>query len=148
MPTPTGHRLLEQNKPDAVALDHLPRVARYLTTYDDESTGETQHVLYWDVIVQSMEAAAWLAQRGPLPTDPTQAQIDAAIAAIQQDATAATAAAAQLRQQIITLAQSAVGVRVDLLTAPQVRALFAIILWEAGALKNDLTIRPLSEWVR
>ena len=44
--------------------------------------------------------------------------------------------------------QSAVGKAYDALTAEQVRALFAKMLWEAGALNNDGTVKPLGEWVR
>lgn len=131
--------LLPQSVADLVSRDHLPRQA----TADDA----IQHVLYWDSIVRSMEASAWLATRGPLPTDPTQQESDAAVLALQQAAQQAQADAAQLRQQVVTIAQSAVGVRVDLLTAPQVRALFAAVLWQEGALKPDLTIRPLADWI-
>lgn len=53
-----------------------------------------------------------------------------------------------LRQQIRQTAQSAVGVRVDLLTAAQVRALFAILLFREGALDRTGAVRPLAQWVR
>lgn len=127
---------------DLVALDGLPRVAMA----DDT----TQHVLYLDVgpLPRSMLATDWLATRGPLPTEPTQQEIADAIAARETARQAALAEAATLRLAIITLAQSAAGARVDQLTAGQVRALFAILLWEEGALKNDLTVRALSEWVK
>jgi hypothetical protein len=126
---------------NAVTRDRLPRVA----DADDGS----RHVLYMEngsPLPQSMLAADWLAQRGPLPTEPTQAESDAAVLAIAQAAAQAATDAAQLRQQILTLAQSAVGVRVDNLTAGQVRALVAILLRKADALNNDLTIRPLADW--
>ena len=127
----------------AVERDGLPRQA-----VDLNGSGTT-HVLYRDGrLVRSMLAADWLAQRGPLPTDPTQAQIDAAILARQQATQQALADAAQLRQQVLTIAQSAVGVRVDGLTTRQLQAVLAILLRKEGALNPDLTIRPLSDWVR
>lgn len=127
---------------DLVALDGLPRVA----VADDAS----QHVLYLDggALPLSMLASAWLATRGPLPNDPTPAEIDAAILAREAARQAAVADAAALRQQVLTIAQSAVGIRVDQLTAGQVRALFAVLLHKEGALKADLTVRALSEWVK
>lgn len=132
--------LLPQAIADLVATDGLPRQV----VADDGS----RHVLYIEnAIVRSMEAAAWLAQRGALPTDPTQTEIDAAILARQQASQQAQAGAAQLRQQVLDLARNAVGVRVDLLTAAQVRTLFAIVLWQEGALAADLTVRPLADWV-
>lgn len=125
----------------AVERDGLPRLA----SYDDQS----QHVLYWDAPhVRSMLAADWLAQRGPLPIDPTPEQSAAAVLARQQAAQQAQADAMQLRQQILGLAQSAVGVRVDGLNARQIQALLAILLRKEGALANDLTIRPLADWIR
>ena len=130
---------------DSVRADGLPRVVSAI----DQDDTISQHVLYLDGdVVRSMLAADWLATRGPLPALPTQQEIDAAIAAREQARLAALADAAALRQAILTIAQSAVGVRADLLTAVQLRALFAIVLWQAGALKNDLTVRPLAEWVK
>jgi hypothetical protein len=86
--------------------------------------------------------------RDPNTTKPTKAQLDAEWAAYQQEQADAQTAATNLRNQIITIAQSAVGVRVDQLTAAQVRALNAIELWQKGALNNDLTVKPLAQWVR
>ena len=149
MPEATSYSLLEPEKHSAVERDRLPRVARYRTGHNDGTEGETLHVLYWGgAIVQSMRDTEWLTQRGPLPTDPTQGETDVAVAAIAQADQQARQDAAQLRQQLLNLAQSAVGVRVDALTAVQVRALFALILRQEGALNNDLTIRPLADWAR
>lgn len=125
----------------AVERDGLARVA----DYDDD----TRHVLYFNGgVVQSLSAADWLATRGPLPADPTPEQSAAAIAAREAAEQQAGQEAAALRQQVIVLAQSAVGVRADLLTAPQVRALQAILLWQAGALDKAGAVRPLVDWVR
>lgn len=52
------------------------------------------------------------------------------------------------RALVLDAAQEAVGVSVDALSAPQLRALVAILLWQADALTPDGTIRPLSDWIR
>lgn len=77
---------------------------------------------------------------------PTQAELEAAEAAYDAAQATQQQEATALRNQIVSIAQGAVGVRVDQLTAAQVRALQAILLWQAGALNNDLTIRPLGQW--
>lgn len=135
-------RLLDYTIHEAVQADGLPRVA----DYDDDS----RHVLYLNggSVVQSLTAAEWLATRGPLPVDPTPGESAAAIAAREAALAAALAAAATKRAQILAIAQSTVGIRADLLTNLQLRALFGIILWEAGALDGGLLVRPLAEWVR
>jgi len=131
---------LPQAIADFVTRDHLPRQA----TADDGSP----HVLYWGgAFVQSMESAAWLAQRGPLPADPTPAESDAAVTAIAQAVQQAQTDADTLRQQVRALAQSTIGMRIDaVFTTAQLRSLLAVLLWKAGALSNDLTIRPLADW--
>lgn len=148
MPEPTGHRNLEPEKHEVVAHDHLPRASRYLTTYDDGSSGETLHVLYWGgAVVQSMESAEWVAQRGALPGEPTQAEIDAALAAQAQATAQAQSDAAQLRQRVLGLANSAVGIQVDNLTAAQVRALVVLLLWKNGAIDRTGAVRPPADWL-
>lgn len=57
-------------------------------------------------------------------------------------------AAEDLRSRVIALAQSAVGVPLADLTAAQVKALLAVLLWSHGAVDNELKVRPLSEWVK
>lgn len=47
-----------------------------------------------------------------------------------------------------TVAQSAVGVAYGDLTAGQVKALLACLLFRVGAFNADGTVRPLSEWVK
>lgn len=126
----------------AVERDGLPRQAM------DLNGSGTTHVLYRENgLAHSMLADVWLAQRGALPADPTPAEIAAALAAQQQQDQQARTDAAQLRQQVLTLANSAAGVRVDALTAPQVRALVSLLLWQAGALNKDGTVRPLADWI-
>ena len=56
-------------------------------------------------------------------------------------------AAEDLRSRVLALAQSAVGVALNDLTAAQQRALIAVLLWKAGALTPDLKVRALSEWL-
>ena len=53
-----------------------------------------------------------------------------------------------LRSKVANLAQSAVGVRLSDLTPAQQRALVAVLLWKAGAVTADLTVKPLEEWER
>jgi GAF domain-containing protein len=81
----------------------------------------------------------------PQPDEATLAQAAADYLAA---AIAAEQARQQLRDQIKTLAQSAVGETLDNLTQAQLKSLVAILLWKAGAVANDLTINPLSDWVR
>lgn len=148
MAEPISYHLLEPEKWRAVERDGLSRVARYRTEYDDGTQGETQHVLYRDgALVRSMLAADWLAQRGPLPTDPTQTEIDAALAAQEAARVQAAADTAALRQRVLGLAGSAVGIQIDALTAGQVRALVALLLWKAGALDRNGAVRPLADWL-
>lgn len=121
----------------AVERDGLPRVAQY----DDG----VDRVLYLEgEIVHTMEARDW---PPPLPTDPTPAEIAAAIAARAAERAARSTEAAQLRQQVIARAQAVVGVRATDLTAAQLRDLFVAILWDAGALNPDLTVRALRDWM-
>jgi hypothetical protein len=115
--------LLPQSIADLVALDGQPRVA----TADDAS----EHMLFRDgAFVRSCLLADWPAEQLILAAN-EQARADAAA----------------LRQQVITIAQSAVGTRVDLLTAAQVRALIAVLLWKGGALDKSGVVRPLAEWL-
>jgi hypothetical protein len=129
--------LLSQTIADAVARDGLPRVA----TADDGSV----HVLFLEAnVVRSVLASDW---PQPLPTDPTPEEIAAAIAARAAAEQQARADAAALRQRIFTVAQSAVGQSIDALTAAQVRALVACLLYRAGAIDKAGTVQPLGEWL-
>lgn len=128
--------LLSHEIAQAVAQDGLPRV----TTADDDSV----HVLFLDGRqVRSMLAADWT---GPLPTDPTPAEIAAARAERDAQAVQDKADATALRTRVRTLAQSAVGIQIDALSAPQVRALIAILLHKQGAIDKSGAIRPLADW--
>lgn len=136
---------LDEDKSDLVSRDGFPRVVRG----HDEMGVATQHVQYESGgAVTSMLAAEWLAQRGPLPTDPTQAQIDAALAAQATADQQAQADAATLRQQVLVTLQSAVGVRFIDLTNAQLKAVVEALAWKAGALNPDTAVRPPIDWLR
>lgn len=53
-----------------------------------------------------------------------------------------------IRNAVIAAAQSAVGVSIADLTTIQRWGLMGILLWKAGAIKPDNTIRPLGEWAK
>lgn len=126
--------LLDYSIHQAVGRDGLPRVG----DYDDGS----RHVLYLDGdVVRSKTVEEWGA---PLPADPTPAESAAAIQARE----ARRDEARERRRVRIRLAQSAVGVHVKDLTASQRVALVELLLFRAGALDDDLAVRPLDEWVR
>lgn len=81
----------------------------------------------------------------PQPSDETInaaiALYDAAQAQRQADATA-------LRNQVLSLASGAVGKPLNTLVAGEVRALVAILLWQAGGVTGAGIVRPLAEWVK
>lgn len=86
--------------------------------------------------------AAWRLQAA----QPSEAELRAASDAYDAAQAQAASEAAALRTRVRTTAQSAVGVLITDLTAAQVRALLAVLLWKGGALDKDGRIRPLSEW--
>lgn len=88
--------------------------------------------------------AAWH-RTEPQPSD---TEIDTAIAAAKAAAQQAVTDAASLKQAIINQAQSAVGVLLTDLTAAQRNALVACLLWKAGALDKALKIKPLADWLK
>lgn len=75
-----------------------------------------------------------------------QARIDLLQAALQQFG--AGPAWGEMYNQIVSTAQSAVGVQLTSLTAGQRNALLALVLWDKKAIANDGTIRPLGKWVK
>jgi hypothetical protein len=97
---------------------------------DGAPTGRTERVVVFldEGRVRSIAEADYLAE---------QARVDAD-----------REAASQLRTQILQAAQSAVGVRLNDLTAAQRNGLIALLLWKEGGVKNDGTIAPLGEWLR
>lgn len=126
--------LIPQAIAEAVARDGLSRQA---VATDDGSL----HVLYLDgAAVRSMFAYDW---PPPLPSDPTEAEIAVAIAAREAADRQKEQDAAALRQRIRTAAQSAVGQSIDTLTAAQVRALLAVLLYRTGMLDKNGIVQPI-----
>jgi len=78
-----------------------------------------------------------------VPDDADESAIAAVVSAHEP---AAPTAGETLKAQVDSLASSAVGVRLDNLTAGQVRALMAELLIKEGAVATDMTVRPLGEW--
>jgi hypothetical protein len=66
----------------------------------------------------------------------------------QRPETAAEAERKAARAAVLAAAQSAVGVPVTALTAGQVRALVAALLFKEGGLDGAGVVRPLAGWVR
>lgn len=73
---------------------------------------------------------------------PTLTELQAAWQLVEADRQAADG----LRQTIRQTAQSAVGQRVDQLDNNQIKALLIVLLWQRGAVANDLAINPLPDW--
>lgn len=80
-----------------------------------------------------------------------QAEYDAQVAAEalrQQQETTRQADRQAARDLVLPIAQPAVGARFDALTTAQLRALLAILLWDAGALDKAGMVRDLTLWVK
>lgn len=78
----------------------------------------------------------------------TQADFDAADVIIAAHDPSVLTPTQQARANLIDVAQSAAGVSYADLTTAQLKALLAALLYQAGGLNNDLTVKPLSEWLR
>lgn len=114
----------------AHALRHLFPDADPRRDYQIEDDGNGPRIAFWYL---------------PDP-EPTPAELEAASAAFDAAKAQADTDAAQLRSQVISVANSAAGVLITNLTAVQVRALLAVLLWKNGALDRTGTVRPLVEW--
>lgn len=101
-----------------------------------------------DWTLQDDGAGPFIASWNRAEPQPNDAQIDAAIAAAKAAAQQAETDAVALKQAVQNLAQSAVGVVIDQLTAAQRNALIACLLWKAGAIDKDMKIRPLAQWLK
>lgn len=130
-----AYRPLERETARAVLADGLPRVARYVEVFDDETTGaEVEHVFYRDgALARSMSAADWLATRGPLPAGPTPQQITQAQAAQDAERAKKEQMRASLRAALGPLKGKAPGQW----GLPEMRALLAVLLEERGMLDGD-----------
>jgi hypothetical protein len=83
--------------------------------------------------------------RDPSTTKPTQAEFDAEDTAYQAELAKAVTA----KNNIITTAQGAVGVTLANLTAAQIKALLACLLYQAGGVDiKTMQVKPLGEWLR
>lgn len=128
---------LDQAIADAVKLDGLPRQA------PDET--DTIHVLYLEAErVRSMLGSEW---PPPLPTEPTPQESAAAIAARAAAVESDRLSAIALRNRVLSVANTAVGIQLDALTPAQVRALMACLLWKAGGLTAAGAVKPLDQWL-
>lgn len=56
-------------------------------------------------------------------------------------------AAQTLRNSIVAIAQTAVEVKLINLTAAQIKALMALVLYNQGGVSAMLTVKPLTTWV-
>lgn len=124
---------------DAIYRDGLPRRAE-----DDE--GNT-HILYLNDsgIVQSKLIEDWT---DAIPTNPTQQQIDDAIELMNQKNKDKQDKLLLTRLRALSNARSSVGIRVDDLNTPQLKALLGLLLWKEGAIDSDGIVLPLEKWVR
>lgn len=113
------------------ALAYLYPAASPITDYELRDDGGGAYIARWN-----LPAA-----------QPTDTEIATAISAYDARQAQRQADAAALRQKVLTLAGSAVGIAVDQLTAAQVRALIACLLFEAGALDKSGIVQPLGTWL-
>lgn len=108
-------------------LDAVPSGLRAYTISDDES------------YKLSMDGVKQLAANGTI-----NVYVDPAIAQNKENADRESG---ELRGQLASLAQSAVGVRLDALTTSQLRALLACLLRKVGGVRKDMTVAPLEDWL-
>lgn len=97
------------------------------------------------------EPAGWVLGNG-ISQPPTAVEFVPDLTAAEQAALDALLAegpaAAAARALVLATAQTAAGVAYGNLTAAQVRALLAVLLWQAGALDEAGRVRPLAAWVQ
>lgn len=104
-----------------IAVEHLLGVAEYGSASDYAALVRT-----------------W---RDPRPLPTLQA-----LEAAWQEVLAARDAAATLKAAILTTARGAEGKLLNALSAAEVRALMAILLWKAGGVAENATVKPLESW--
>lgn len=85
--------------------------------------------------------AAW---NGP---DTQPGSVPAVVSAWQAALIQGASDAAALRTRVIALAQSSVGIQIDALTAAQIRALTALLLYKQGAIDKNGAVLPLAGWL-
>lgn len=85
--------------------------------------------------------------RDPHTAKPTEAELYAEWDVYLAEVARQTANEITLHNRLMALASSTAGAAVDQLSAGQVRALLTLLLWRAGALHADGTVRPITEWI-
>ena len=93
-------------------------------------------------IPPDQEIVEW---RGP-GDEPTQQELEDVWQIYSEREVVERAACDQLKSNIISIAQSAVGVALNDLTQAQTRALLALMLWKASGVAPDMTVKPLKDW--
>ena len=78
-----------------------------------------------------------------VPDDSDEEAIETVVLAHDPEA---PTAGETLRSNIRTIAQSAAGIALNDLTATQSRALVAVLLWKAGGVAHDMTVKALGDW--
>lgn len=125
MAQPIQHTLLDPTIHLAVEADGVARPARYQTTYDDGTTGETFHQLYRDGgVVRSVLLADWPAEQQ-------------ALAARDADRAKHEAMNTGLR----TAAERHTGKQAAQLTFPELRDFLLLLMDREGLLDSDGKIK-------
>lgn len=112
------------------ALKYLFPAAIPRIDYEIRDDGEGAYIADWNL---------------PAP-QPTPAELQAASDAYDVAKASSDAEAQALRAQVVSVAQSAVGIVITNLTAAQVRALVAVLLYKNGALTPAGAVKPLLDW--
>jgi hypothetical protein len=96
-----------------------------------------------DFEVDTSGVSKWYSEAIQPPVTLIQTTYDALIASQTTTKTQNT----NLRNAVLTTAQSAVGVNLTALTANQVRSLLALMLYKAGGVDASGNVKPLTDWV-
>lgn len=121
---------------DQVAADHQPQtveaeVYAVIDRVEASLLRTERHVVFWDGgKVRSVLEKDWSAEQASLTAKEQKKQ-----------------QGRQTRAAILATAQNAVGKAVGSLNANQREALLALLLWKAGGLNSDGTVKGLDEWV-
>src|SRR5262249_31481098 len=99
-----------------------------------------------DFLLQDDGAGPYIAAWRLADPEPTAEQLAAASAAYDAAQQQAAQEDATLKQEILSLVQSAVGVRYNLLTAAQRNAIAALDWYRRGLLDRQGRVKPPGEW--
>ena len=83
--------------------------------------------------------------RGP-GDEPTQQELEGAWQVYSERVVVEQKAATKLKSNIKATVQSAEGVLLKDLTQGQFKALMAALLWKAGGVADDMTVKNLGDW--